>query len=196
MNFEGAKKFILNKLEKELDPRLTYHSLAHTLDVLDSAIRLADHEKLPDDETLLLKTACLFHDSGMLVTYKGHEEASIDICRQILPAFNYDETDTAAICRMIRTTKLPQCADEISDKILCDADLDYLGRPDFFMIAHKLKYEWDILKINPTTLMQWYQIQRNFLSSHQYFTDSAIRLRQSIKMENLQQIEFMCNHEN
>ena len=195
MNYEGAKKFILNKLEKELDPRLTYHSMAHTLDVLESAIRLAELEKRPAHEILLLKTACLFHDSGMLVTYKGHEEASIEICSQILPSFNYSEEETAIVCRMIKTTKLPQSAMDITDKILCDADLDYLGRPDFFMIAHRLKYEWDILQINPTTLQEWYQIQRNFLSAHQYFTQSAIDLRQASKMENLKQIEFICNHE-
>ena len=86
MNYEGVKKFILNKLERELDPRLTYHSIAHTLDVLESAVRLADLEKLPPKDILLLKTACIFHDSGMLVTYRGHEEASIQICRETLPS--------------------------------------------------------------------------------------------------------------
>ncbi len=195
MNYEGAKKFILHKLEKELDPRLTYHSLAHTLDVLESAVRIAEMEKIPAKDILLLKTACLFHDSGMLVTYRGHEEASVEICRHTLPQFNYNEEDTETVCNMIKTTKLPQCAVGISDKILCDADLDYLGRPDFFMIAHRLKYEWDILGIYKTTLTQWYQIQLDFLSKHQYFTKSAITLRQSYKLENLRQIQFICNHE-
>lgn len=195
MNYEGVKKFILNKLKRELDPRLTYHSISHTLDVLESAIRLAELENLSPKDILLLKTACIFHDSGMLVTYRGHEEASIEICRQTLPSFNYNQEDTGIVCRMILTTKLPQCASEHLDKILCDADLDYLGRPDFFMIAHRLKYEWDILNIHPTTLMEWYNIQRDFLSAHEYFTVSALKLHQSNKMENLKQIEFMCNHE-
>jgi len=195
MNYEAAKKYILKKLERELDPRLTYHSIDHTLDVLESAIRLADMEHLPADELLLLKTACLFHDSGMLVTYRGHEEASIQICREVLPSYDYNDEDTDIICRMILTTKLPQCASAHLDKLLCDADLDYLGRPDFFMIAHRLKYEWDILNIHPTTLQEWYSIQRDFLVAHRYFTISAIKLRKSFKLENLKQIEFMCNHE-
>jgi len=195
MNYEGVKKFILNKLERELDPRLTYHSIAHTLDVLESAVRLAELEKLSSQEILLLKTACIFHDSGMLVTYRGHEEASIEICRQTLPSFSYNQEDTEVICRMILTTKLPQCASKHLDKILCDADLDYLGRPDFFMIAHRLKYEWDVLNFHPTTLQEWYKIQRDFLSTHKYFTVSALKLRQTYKMENLRQVEFMCNHE-
>ncbi len=195
MNYEGAKKYILNKLERELDPRLTYHSVSHTLDVLESAERLAIMENLPEEEITLLKTACLFHDSGMLVTYRGHEEASIELCREILPSFNYNQEQTEKVCRMIRTTKLPQCADELPDKILCDADLDYLGRADFFMIAHRLKYEWDILEINKTSLQEWYKIQRDFLTAHKYFTASAIKLRHATKIENLKQVEFMCNHE-
>jgi HD superfamily phosphodiesterase len=138
MKYESAKKFILKKLVKELDPRLTYHSIDHTLDVLESAIRLAETENLQSNEMILLKTACLFHDSGMLITYRGHEDASIKICKEILPEFNYREDDIQIICRMIRTTILPQCASNHLDKILCDADLDYLGRPDFFMIAHRL----------------------------------------------------------
>jgi len=195
MNYEGAKKYLMNKLEKELDPRLTYHSVSHTLDVLESAIRLAEMENTTHEDVLLLKTASVFHDSGMLVTYRGHEEASIHICRQTLPSFNYSEEETETICRMIMTTKLPQCASEELDKILCDADLDYLGRNDFFMISHRLKYEWDILEIKPTTLNEWYKIQQDFLSTHHYFTKSAIKLRQEYKMENLRQVEFMCFHE-
>jgi predicted metal-dependent HD superfamily phosphohydrolase len=195
MNYEAVKKFILTKLERELDPRLTYHSINHTMDVLESAIRLAEMEHLSAQELLLLKTACIFHDSGMLVTYHGHEEASVKICHEVLPAFDYNDEDTAIVSRMIQTTILPQCASESLDKILCDADLDYLGRADFFMIAHRLKYEWDILNIHPTTLQEWYNIQRDFLSAHRYFTVSAISLRQSYKLENLKQIEFMCNHE-
>jgi uncharacterized protein len=195
MNYKAAKKYILKKLEKELDPRLTYHSINHTLDVLESAVRLAETEHIPAKDLLLLKTACLYHDSGMLVTYRGHEEASINICTEVLPTFDYNEEETAVVCRMILTTKLPQCASDHLDKILCDGDLDYLGRPDFFMISHKLKYEWDILDIHPTTLQEWYIIQRDFLSAHRYFTVSAIKLRQSYKLENLKQIEFMCKHE-
>jgi len=195
MNYESAKKFILKKLVKDLDPRLTYHSIYHTLDVLESAVRLAEKENLPPRELILLKTACVFHDSGMLVTYRGHEDASIKICQETLPAYDYKEDEIKIICRMIRTTILPQCASQHLDKILGDADLDYLGRPDFFMIAHRLKYEWDVLDIHPTTLLEWYTIQKDFLSTHKYFTKSAIKLRQSYKMENLRQIEIMCNHE-
>ncbi len=195
MNFDGAKNFIFNRLKKELDPRLSYHSVEHSIDVLDSAILLADMEGLGEDDTLMLKTAAIFHDSGMLRTYIGHEDASIEIAREILPSFSYPAHSIDLICKMIYTTKLPQSALTLLEKIICDADLDYLGRPDYFMIAHQLKYEWTMMNIHPTTLLEWYKIQDKFLSGHDYFTKSAIELRQEYKMKNLAEIRELLNLE-
>jgi len=195
MNYKAAEDYILARLRNELDPNLTYHSVSHTLDVLDSAVRLATMEGLSEEELLMLKTACLYHDSGMLRTYRGHEEASADICKETLPGFGYSAMHIEVITNMILTTKLPQCAMSLLDKILCDADLDYLGRPDCFMIAHRLKYEWEVLGINKMSLFDWYQIQKDFLTNHRYFTGSAIKLRQSGKQENLSQVEVILNHE-
>ncbi len=195
MDYEGAKKHILEKLSQGLNPQLTYHSVDHTLDVLASAERLAEMENITGDELTILKTACLFHDTGMLITYRGHEEASVEICRELLPKFGYNSGQVDTITNMILTTKLPQCACHILDKILCDADLDYLGRPDYFMIAHKLKYEWEVLNIHKTTLQEWYVIQKDFLMNHRYFTPSAINSRQESKLSNLREIEVILNHE-
>jgi len=60
------------------------------------------------------------------------------------------------------------------------------------MISHQLKYEWDVLGINPTTLNEWYQIQINFLSNHEFFTDSALRMRKAGKQKNLDEIREIC----
>lgn len=195
MNYEAAKKYILTRLERELDPRLTYHSVAHTIDVLESSIRLAELENIAGENKILLQTACLFHDTGMLKTYKGHEEASVEISMELLPQFGYSQDQIDSITGMILTTKLPQCASLNLDKILCDADLDYLGRADYFMIAHRLKYEWEVLNIHKTTLQEWYVIQKNFLSNHRYFTQSANMTREGMKQENLRQVELILNHE-
>jgi hypothetical protein len=195
MNFEGAKKFILNKLSRELDPRLAYHSVGHTLDVHDSAVRIAEMENIADHDILLLKTAALFHDAGMLITYREHENAGIKIIKDILPGYSYSAEDISRIALMIKTTKIPQSAVEQLSKILCDADLDYLGREDYFMISHQLKYEWDILDIYPTTLVEWYQLQVSFLSDHKYFTKSARETRQAKKEKNLQQVHDILQND-
>lgn len=193
MDYEGVKNFILDKLSKELNPKLFYHDLSHTLDVLQSAERLAKLENLPPKETILVKTASLFHDSGMLKTYEGHEEASCEIASEVLPRFNYSSDAIDRINRMIITTKLPQSAQEKLEQIICDADLDYLGRQDFYMISHRLKLEWNIQEFNVTTLKEWYALQIGFLENHRYFTGSAIKTRREGKLRNLREIKEVMN---
>ena len=196
MNFEGAKKFILEKLGRELDPRLTYHSISHTLDVCESAVRIARLEGIQENNIVLLQTAALFHDSGMLITYKGHEEASVKIIQDVLPSFNYTKDEITIIEGMILNTKLPQAAWEKMGMILCDADLDYLGRDDYFLISHQLKYEWDVLAFYPTTLKEWYELQLKFVGNHKYFTQSAVSTREETKQKNLSQVREIMSNEN
>ncbi len=194
MDFEGVKSYIITKLSKELKPTLYYHDISHTLDVLHSAERIARYESVSQTEEILLKTAAVFHDSGMLRTYTGHEEAACDIARETLPRFNYNKEQIDHICNMILTTKLPQSASEKLEMIICDADLDYLGRDDFFMISHRLKLEWNLHKINITTLKEWYELQVKFLEGHSYFTKSAIETRNEGKQKNLIQIKNLICH--
>jgi len=193
MDFEGVKNFMLQKLQKKLKPTLYYHDINHTLDVLNSSDRIAKLESISDDETTLIKTAAVFHDSGMLRTYTGHEEASCDIARETLPKFGFPPDYIHSICQMIITTKLPQSAKGKLEMILCDADLDYLGREDFYMISHRLKLEWNLMNINKTTLREWYELQVKFLEGHKFFTKAAIESRNPGKQYNLEQIkELIC----
>jgi len=193
MDYDGVKVFMLDKLSKGLSTNLYYHDIFHTLDVLHSAETLMDAEGIDANEQLMVKTACVFHDAGMLNTYIGHEEASCKLALEILPTFNYPKQAIERINQMIMTTKLPQSATDRLEQIICDADLDYLGRNDFFMISHRLKYEWDIHNFKKTTLKEWYELQISFLTNHTYFTKAAIESREAFKQQNLNEIRQMMN---
>ena len=67
MNYHAAKAFILDKLERELAPDLTYHGLHHTLDVLIVTDELCRLEGISAYDSILLRTAASFHDSGFLL---------------------------------------------------------------------------------------------------------------------------------
>lgn len=188
MDFLKARDYILKRLKNELKPNLFYHSIEHTLDVYNSAIKIAEMEGVNGIDLNLLKTASLYHDSGMIRTYNGHEEASVEIAKESLPQFGYNQLAIETISKMIITTKLPQTAGTFLEKIICDADLDYLGRDDFIMISHKLRHEWVTQEINVLSLKQWYELQIQFLSNHKYFTKYAISTRKEGKLFNLGQI--------
>lgn len=186
--FEKLKNFILNELSEKLSPNLYYHDLNHVLDVYDSAIKYSKLEKVSDEDCELIKIAALFHDSGYMIRAEGHEELS---CRQVekyLPDFGYSDDEIQKITAMIMATKIPQNPKSHLEKILSDADLDYLGRNDFDQISNKLFLELKYKNENLTN-EEWDKIQVSFFENHNYFTDSAKSLRNEKKNENLQKIK-------
>jgi hypothetical protein len=192
MNLNGARDYILLKLENELDPFYYYHNAAHTLDVHRAVVYLSEIEHLPQDEQLLLETAAFYHDSGILIKYVGHEEESVLIAKEVLPSFGYSGKDIERIGEMIMATNLNGLIDTLPKKILFDADLDYLGRPDYFMIAQRLRLEWNILG-EQYTLKNWYVSQITYLENHKYLTVSAGQMRNKGKLENLNQIKELLS---
>ena len=188
MNFASAKKFILEKLKKELPPQFTYHNFDHVTDVYTAAERLGASEGMDDAEMRLLLTAALFHDSGFVVGPTAHEEGSCRIAAKILPEFGYTEKDIEAISGMIMATKLPQSPQNRLEEIIADADLDYLGRDDFFPISEQLFTEFLATGI-VKDYNDWNKLQIRFFESHHYFTNSAKKSRNAKKAENLEMIK-------
>lgn len=189
MKIKDAILYIREKLKAELPVELSYHNLWHTLDVVAQSRRIALSEGIHDeDELQLLETAAYFHDVGFTETYENHEEKSCEIARKVLPIFEYNAFQIEQICLMIIATKIPQSPSNHLAKILCDADLDYLGRDDFFTIGQKLYQE--LLQRNVVQNQdQWNQIQISFLEKHQYFTETNKRSRNPHKLQNIATIK-------
>jgi len=182
--FTSIKQPILSRLEDELDSRLGYHNIAHTLDVLEQAEVIAIQEKVTDKhDVLLLKTAAIFHDSGFLFVYKNHEEKGCEIASESLKNV-FSEEDIKKVCGMIMATKIPQTPNTLLEQIICDADLDYLGRNDFEPISRNLYKEFIIYKIIPEDII-WDHIQIKFFESHHYFTSTSISKRNGEKLKHL-----------
>ncbi len=183
------KSTILGLLRTGLDPRLTYHCIGHTEDVLEQAERIALAEGITErKELLLIKIAALFHDSGFLHTYKGHEEESCRIMESHLKDSNLACHDIESIKGMIMATKVPQVPHNLPEMILCDADLDYLGRDDFKPISDTLKEEFLVYGIIKTE-HDWDVLQVSFFESHCYFTATSLENRYPLKMEHLHNLK-------
>lgn len=187
MNFHAAKAFILDKLERELSHQLYYHGVHHTLDVLYTIEELCYLEKVSPYEELLLKTAALFHDSGFIVSNKEHERLSCQIARENLPGYGYTAVEIERICGMIMATRIPQSPKDYLETIICDADLDYLGRDDFYDIGSTLFEElkaYDILHSEEA----WNRVQVSFLEKHAFFTQTNRKRRAPKKQRYLEEL--------
>lgn len=188
MQVKGAVKHILEKLKVDLPEYLLYHSVSHVRDVKVQAMRIAKSEGITNQEDLdLLETAAIYHDCGFLSTYTNHEEKGCEIAREVLPDFDYSPAQIKIIEGLIMATKVPQKPKTKLEEIICDADLDYLGRDDFFVIGDYL-YE-ELLHIGVVKdEMAWNHLQIKFLTAHHYFTQTNIKDREPLKSENLKKI--------
>lgn len=188
MQFEEAGRYIISLLSRELPENLCYHNVGHTLDVYSAAERIARAEGVTDKDMKLLLTAAWFHDSGHINGRPDHEKLSCTLARESLPQFDYTAEDIDHICHIIMATKLPQSPADHLGEILADADLDYLGRDDFFEISDKLFQEFRQTG-HVESKKEWDRIQVAFFADHRYFTKTALAEREIKKEYNLQLIK-------
>ncbi len=190
IQFTDIQEIILDKLEMDLPGYLFYHNVKHTVDVVTEVELIGWGESCSDEEILLLKTAALFHDVGHTVAYDNHEFYGTQIAKEMLPVFNYTSDQIESICSLIMSTKLPPRPTNLLENIICDSDLDYLGRSDFIPVSNTL-YEELKAQNKMGSLNDWNKIQVKFISGHQYFTKTARSLREVNKQLQIERIQSL-----
>jgi len=188
INYYRAERHIMKVLEQRLSKKLYYHSIAHTKDVVGAVERLALLEGVTDEGLFLLKSAATYHDAGFVEQYDKNEPVGARLADEILPKYGYTKQHIDQIKELIFVTQVPHQPKNKLEEIICDADLDYLGRDDFHEIADKLRKELrEHGKIDSDR--QWDEIQVSFLKQHKYFTKTAIKTRKKGKEKNLKEVQ-------
>jgi len=190
IQFTDIQEIVLDKLEMDLPGHLFYHNVKHTVDVVTEVELIGWAEGCSDEEILLLKTAALFHDAGHIVGYDNHEFYGTQIAREMLPVYNYTPEQVERICGLIMATKLPPKPSDLLESIICDSDLDYLGRSDFIPVSNTL-FEELKAQNKMGSLNEWNKIQVKFISGHQYFTKTAQSLREVNKQLQIERIQSL-----
>ena len=190
IQFTDIQEIILDKLERELPDYLFYHNVKHTVDVVTEVELIGWAEGCSDEDILILKTAGLFHDVGHTVVYDGHEYQGTLIAREMLPKYNYSPEQIGKICSIIMSTELPPKPTTLLENIICDSDLDYLGRSDFIPVSNTL-FEELKAQNKMGSLNDWNKIQVRFISGHQYFTKTARSLREVNKKLQIERIQSL-----
>jgi ligand-binding sensor domain-containing protein/class 3 adenylate cyclase/predicted metal-dependent HD superfamily phosphohydrolase len=187
INYYKAERHIMKVLEKGLSNKLHYHSIEHTRDVVKAVERIALMEGVTDEGLFLLKSAATYHDAGFVEKYEKNEPVGARLAEEILPKYGYTEQHIQTIKELIFVTQIPHQPKNKLEEIMCDADLDYLGREDFHEIADRLRRELkEHGKIDSDK--KWDEIQVQFLSAHVYFTETSKRTRMAKKLKNLEEV--------
>lgn len=188
MDYRAVKQHLVAKLRSELSDKLYYHGLHHTLDVLRVAADICASEGIHGRELTLVKTAALFHDAGFVKNkHIGHEIEGCNMAHDMLPRYGYNPSDIEIICGMIMATKVPQSPTNLLEEIICDADLDYLGRDDFYKIGNNLFDELQAYHLLNDE-QAWNRLQVSFLSAHYFHTRTNRELREPVKQRYLEQL--------
>ncbi len=189
INIEQTRIKAKDLLSNKLSDALTYHCFEHTKWVVESCMTLAANEGIQQPyQLLILETTAWLHDTGFTRVYKNHELESCLIAKELLPGLGGSEADIEMVCELIMATKIPQTPFNELSKIICDADLDYLGRKDFTEWSERLKQEW--LNFNLINNEQeFYERQLVFLKTHQYHTADAQKRRGPEKRRILKLLE-------
>ncbi len=191
VRFPDLEEYILNRLENELPQYLHYHNVKHTMDVMVGVEVIGIAENVTDEEDmLLLRTAALFHDMGQIVQSKGHEAIGCEYAREILPQYKYTADQIEKICKLIMATQLPPNPQTLLECIMCDADLDYLGRTDFVPVSDTLYEELRVQNL-VTDKNTWNKQQIKFLSNHTYFTNFAKNNREVNKQNQIERLQSL-----
>lgn len=184
MNYTAASEYMLHRLQTELPEHCYYHDYAHTLRVLRAVEELGEGENIGEEMMVLLRTAAVYHDCGFIEQYPDNEPVAARMAKEALPRFGYDQRQIDIIVRLILVTALTAVPNDLEEKIIKDADFDYLGRDEYEAISFLLKAEWQETGRHFTT-EEWFALQEKFLSQHRFYTDTAQRLREPVKQQHL-----------
>lgn len=186
IDFNKIEKRVYQDILERLPEYLTYHNLAHTQYVTEKALFLAGIEKISESDIELLRLAALFHDTGFIENPKNHEEIGCGIASNYLKG-HISEDDLKKIHGMIMATKIPQSPTNQLERIMADADLEYLGTDDFERQGNALFEE--LKHFNPSFSEQaWNELQLTFLEKHEYHTDYCKKYREPKKQENIESV--------
>ena len=174
----------MQRLRFDLNVQYLYHDGRHTEDVVRQAQEIAYREGVSSDDILALKLAALYHDVGFLRQRENHEAAGVEIFLAESVDSEISQADKDLVSRLIMVTKIPQQPQTLLEAIICDADLDYLGREDFPAIAEFLYLELKSCGVL-SDRKHWNEVQLSFLESHRFHTASSQKLRANTLEKNI-----------
>jgi uncharacterized protein len=176
-------------LLSQLPVTLYFHNAQHTLDVLDAVTEIGKHSNISADNLLILKIAALFHDTGYLYTYKGHEESGKLIAGDFLTQHEYHPDVVKSVLDCIDATKMPQAPDGFLQEIICDADLFHFSRSDYPVYAARLRREWEIHLPITFSDKEWAASNLKVLEKHHFFTEYGRNTLQPRKQSNIEKMK-------
>jgi predicted metal-dependent HD superfamily phosphohydrolase len=185
-------QYISELFRDELPDGIKYHDANHTLHPTQGVVAVANSiaisENISEHDRELLIAAAYFHDTGYIREFDKNEPIAARMAGRILKLIGYKPNEIKKIQNMILSTDLEREPKTDLEKILCDADLDHLGRKDFFELDGKLRQGRRARGLDVSDDIKWYRGTLELLKKHKYYTESQKKLREKGKQKNIQRL--------
>ncbi|MGD9134252.1 MAG: HD domain-containing protein [Desulfobacterales bacterium] len=185
-------EYIRELFRDELPGGIKYHDADHTLHPTRGVVAVANNiaiaENISEHDRELLIAAAYFHDAGYIREYGKNEPIAARMAGRILKLIGYQPDEIKKIQKMILATDLEREPESLIEKILCDADLDHLGREDFFELDAKIRQGRRARGIDVSDDAKWYKGTLGIIKKHRYYTESQKQKREKKKQENIKRL--------
>ena len=185
-------QYIRELFRDELPSGIKFHDADHTLHPTKGVVAVANSiavsENISEHDRELLIAAAYFHDTGYIREYDKNEPIAARMAGRILKLIGYKPSEVAKIQKMILSTDLAREPRTHAEKILCDADLDNLGREDFIKLDGRLREGRRERGIDVSDDAKWYRSTLELVKKHRYYTESQKKLREKGKQKNIKRL--------
>ena len=171
-----VEKYITEYYQEHCDDKFTYHNMEHIIDVVENSEKIGVDSKLENCEMESLKIAAWFHDIGHITSKDNHEKISSGIAELYLKKINYPAKKTELVINCIKATDLDVKPNNLSEKIIKDADLFHLGSENYFTYCNKLFDEILKREICSIDYKKWIKASIRLFEKHNFYTDYAQKL--------------------
>jgi len=186
--YKQVEDHVSKLFEANKKPKLIFHSLEHTREIVKRTEEIAAHYKLGEKEMMAVYIAAWFHDTGHLFTTpENHEEKSVELMRSFMEGSLPDQELIETIKGCIMATKRSIQPTTLLQQIVCDADTYHLGTKDFKKTNKQVRKEMTM--DDGMSRNDWDIKTLEFLEKHQYYTSYCIELLNKGKQENIERLK-------
>lgn len=186
---DQLRSHVANVFHAKNDVRLIYHNLSHTEQVVENAVKIANHYQLSDEDFFIVTAASWFHDLGYFFDCQQHEASGAGLATEFLKDKGVSPEVIDKVNNCILATKMPQSPEGLLEQIVCDADLYHLGSNSFKERNKLMRKEAEAFCDRALDKDEWRLKTISLFKSHHYHTAYCQNLLNAKKAENLAELE-------
>lgn len=181
-----VENYVTNLLMHSASSKLCFHSLNHTKEVVNAVFEICYHSQVTESELNILIVAAWFHDCGYVKNYNGHEEESSRIAKIFLTNLNCDKEFIRQVLKCIDSTKYSHLPITLAEKIIRDADMYHLCKPNYPVYEELLRKELEHHLGLFFTDKEWQRQNYEFFMNHRYHSEYGKKVLSKFKKINMQ----------